>query len=348
MRRLSLVEEPNSKRGWWKFLMTGVCGSRVVGDRASKKSPELSRVLAEIIEPEIGGDPEGRARYVRSSLRSLAQRIKTSANTVGRLLRGMKFSLRANRKRLSGAPHPDRDQQYQQIQNTKADFHASGDPVLSIDAKNRQLIGDFKNNGKTWRAAPEDVNMYDFPSDSQGKATPFGVFDRVANHCLVMVCLSSATAAFAVNSIRVWWQKYGHQRYANAKRLLIECDGGGCNGHRPRLWKWQLQELADELGISITVRHYSRGASKWNPIEHRVFGRISQNWAGYPLRTLTRILGFIRGTTTTQGLKVDAEYDPQTYETGLKISDAQMKTIHITRETNCPDWNYTIHPRIRN
>ena len=271
-----------------------------------------------------------------------------SANTVRRLLKDMKYSLRANRKRLSGKPHPDRDTQYQQIQQTRAEFHASGDPVISVDAKNRELIGDFKNDGATWRAAPEDVNMYDFPSDSQGKATPYGVFDAVANHCLVMVCLSAATAQFAVNSIRRWWKLYGRERYAGCRRLLIECDGGGCNGYRPRLWKWLLQELADDLGISITVRHYPRGASKWNLIEHRVFGRISQNWAGYPLRTLNRILGFIRGTTTKSGLKVDAEYDSQTYEKGIRISDAQMKTLNITREDQCPDWSYTIHPRNRN
>jgi hypothetical protein len=271
-----------------------------------------------------------------------------SANTVRRLLKDMKYSLRANRKRLSGKPHPDRDTQYQQIQQTRAEFHASGDPVISVDAKNRELIGDFKNDGATWRAAPEDVNMYDFPSDSQGKATPYGVFDAVANHCLVMVCLSAATAQFAVNSIRRWWKLYGRERYAGCRRLLIECDGGGCNGYRPRLWKWLLQELADELGISITVRHYPRGASKWNLIEHRVFGRISQNWAGYPLRTLNRILGFIRGTTTKSGLTIDAEYDSQTYEKGIRISDAQMKTLNITREDQCPDWSYTIHPINRN
>lgn len=259
----------------------------------------------------------------------------------------MKISLRANKKRLAGKSHPDRDKQFQQILKTRAEFHESGDPVISVDAKNRELIGDFKNNGKTWRAAPEDVNMYDFPSDSQGKATPFGVFDALTNHCLILVCLSAATADFAVASIRRWWELYGREHYKGARRLRIECDGGGCNGWRVRLWKWQLQSLADTLGISITVRHYPRGASKWNLIEHRVFGRISQNWAGYPLRTLERILGFIRGTTTKNGLTVEAEYDPSTYAKGQKITDAQMKTINITREEDCPNWSYTIHPRLR-
>ena len=304
--------------------------------------------MKEAVELETGGDPEGRVRYVRSSLRVIAKRVGgLSANTARRLLRAMKYSLRANKKRLSGKPHPDRDTQYQKIQETRAEFEAADDPTISVDAKNRELIGDFKNNGKTWCAAAEDVNMYDFPSDSLGKATPFGVFDTVANFCLVMVGLSAATPEFAVNSIRRWWEDYGSKRYAGCRRLMIECDGGGCNGYRPRMWKWLLQEFADSTGMSITVCHYPRGASKWNPIEHRVFGQISRNWSGYPLRTLTHILGFIRGTATESGLHIDAEYDQNTYEKGRTVSDAQMKTLNIKPDEICPKWNYTIHPRNR-
>lgn len=257
----------------------------------------------------------------------------------------MKYSLRTNVKRLTGKPHTHRDRQYRFIQRVKAMFRRHGDPVISVDAKKNELIGNFKNDGKTWCLEPEEVNMYDFPSDSQGRATPYGIYDQAANHALVMVGVGVITAAFAVASIRRWWEKYGCQRYADSKHIMIECDGGGCNGHRPRLWKAELQQFADDTGLSITVCHYPSGASKWNPIEHRVFSQISRNWAGYPLRTLRRILGFIRGTKTDRGLTIDAEVDPVTYEKGIKISDAQMRSLNVTRRRFCSDLNYTIRPR---
>jgi len=256
----------------------------------------------------------------------------------------MKYSLRTNVKRLIGKQHPHRDRQYRFIQRVKRLFRRHGAPVISVDAKKGELIGNFKNAGKAWCVAAEEVNTYDFPSDSDGKATPYGIYDQAANHAFVMLGVSAVTAAFAVASIRRWWQTFGRPRYADAKHLLIECDGGGCNGHRPRLWKFELQKLADDTGLAITVCHYPSGASKWNPIEHRLFSQISKNWAGYPLRSLRRILGFIRGTTTETGLTVDAEVDRRTYEKGLKISDRQMRSLNLKRRRFCPNLNYTIRP----
>ena len=268
-----------------------------------------------------------------------------SAKTVGRLLRGMKYSLRTNVKRLTGKPHPHRDRQYRFLQRVKGMFRRHGDPVISVDAKKNELIGNFKNDGACWRRAPEAVNVYDFPSDSEGRATPYGMYDQAANHALVMVGVGVITAAFAVASIRRWWEQYGSDRYPDSKHIMIECDGGGCNGHRPRLWKSELQKFADDTGLSITVCHYPSGASKWNPIEHQVFSQISRNWAGSPLRSLSRILGFIRGTTTDTGLTIEAEADPVTYQKGIKISDAEMRSLNITRRRFCPNLNYTIRPR---
>jgi hypothetical protein len=257
----------------------------------------------------------------------------------------MDYSLRTNVKRLVGKPHPHRDRQYRFIQRVKALFRRHGDPVISVDAKKTELVGNFKNAGACWGVVPEEVNMYDFPSDAEGKVTPYGIYDQVVNHAYVVIGISASTAAFAVACIRRWWETYGRQRYPDSHHIMIECDGGGCNGHRPRLWKRELQQLADDTGISITVCHYPSGASKWNPIEHRVFSQISSNWAGYPLRSLQRIVGFIRGTRTESGLSVDAEVDPRTYEKGIKISDQEMHTLNLTRRRFCSDLNYTIRPR---
>lgn len=257
----------------------------------------------------------------------------------------MKYSLRTNVKRLVGKAHPHRDRQYRFIQRVKALFRRHGDPIISVDAKKNELIGNFKNDGQTWRQESESVNLYDFPSDSEGRATPYGIYDQAAHHALVVVGVGAITAMFAVASIRRWWEQYGRGRYPGSKHLLVECDGGGCNGHRPRLWKSELQKWADETGLSITVCHYPSGASKWNPIEHRVFSQISRNWAGYPLRTLSRLVGFIRGTTTATGLTVDAEVDPATYQKGIRINDQEMRSLNITRRRFCSNLNYTIRPR---
>lgn len=279
-------------------------------------------------------------------MRTISSKLKVcSPKTVGRLLRRLNYSLRTNVKRLTGKPHPHRDRQYRFIQRVKAMFRRHGDPVISVDAKKNELIGNFKNAGVSWCLQPEEVNMYDFPSDSEGRATPYGIYDQEANHALVMVGVGVITAAFAVASIRRWWETFGSVRYASSRHIMIECDGGGCNGHRPRLWKSELQKFADDTGLSLTVCHYPSGASKWNPIEHRLFSQISRNWSGLPLRSLDRMLGFIRGTTTTTGLKVDAGVDPNTYQKGIKIGDKEMRSFNITRRTLCPNLNYTIRPR---
>ena len=249
----------------------------------------------------------------------------------------MKYSLRTNVKRLAGTPHPHRDQQYRCMQRVKALFRRHGAPVISVDAKKTELVGNFTNAGACWGVVPEEGNMDDFPSAATGKATPYGMDDQVANHADVVVGTSAVTAACAVACIRRWWATYGRERSPDSHHLMIACDGGGCHGHRPRLWTYELQQLADDTGLSITVCHSPRGASQWNPIEPRVFSQISSNWAGYPLRSLRRILGCIRGTSTATGLTVDADVDPRTYEKGRKIRDQEMRTLNLTRRRLCPN-----------
>lgn len=275
-----------------------------------------------------------------------AARRRASPNTIARLLKKLKISLRSNVKRLIGKSHPDRDKQYRYIQAVRRLFHRRGAPTLSIDAKKSELIGNFKNPGQVYCHKPESVNTYDFRSEADYRATAYGMYDAAANHALVVVGISVITGMFAVASIHRWWKQIGSQRYPEAKTLMLEADGGGCNGHRLRLWKWELQKLADETGLSIMVCHYPPGASKWNPIEHRVFGRITNNWAGEVLRSLDKMLALIRGSRTETGLVIEAELDSQTYEKGIKITDKQMKNLNLHRRKICPQWNYTIKPRI--
>jgi len=298
-----------------------------------------------LIEPETGGDPEGRAKDTRSSLRSLAKRLgRGCATTVGRLLKPLGDSLKTNVKRLIGKAHPQRDRQYRFIQRLKGRFLRSGQPVISVDAKKNELVGNFKNAGARYCQTPDVVNTDDFPSDAECRATPYGVYDQRANHALVSVGTAAATAQLAVASIRRWWECRGRERYPKADHLLIEADAGGCNGHRPRLWKRELQQLANDTGLAITVCHYPSGASKWNPIEHRLFSQISRNWSGHPLRSLPIMLRLIRGTTTTTGLTVEAVLDTTDYKKGIKIPDQEMAALNIRRRRLCPDLNDTIRP----
>lgn len=264
---------------------------------------------------------------------------------MGRLLKPLGYSLKTNVKRLIGKPHPQRDAQYRFMQRLKRQFSRHGQPIISVDAKKAESLGNFKNKGQRYCQQADVVNTYDFPSEASGRATPYGVYDARANHALVTVGLSAATPQFAVAAIRRWWVTCGAPRYPTAHHLLVEADAGGCNGHRPRMWKKELQQLADETGLAVTVCHYPTGASKWNPIEHRVFSQISRNWAGQPLRSLALMLGFIRGTTTTTGLTVDAEVDPTRYEKGLKVSDSAFNALNIRRRHLCPNLNYTIRPQ---
>ena len=304
----------------------------------STTSPSLE------IAGAIDGD-EGHGASAKPEPERETSRPRASPNTIARLLKKLKISLKSNFKRLTGKPHPDRDKQFRYIQRVRALFHRRGEPTASIDAKKSELIGDFKNPGQTYCSEPEPVNVYDFRSLADYRATAYGIYDTAANHALVVVGISVITGMFAVASIRRWWLEIGQPRYPKAKTLMLEADGGGCNGHRLRLWKWELQKLADETGLEILVCHYPTGASKWNPIEHRVFGQITKNWAGEVLRTLDKMLALIRGAGTETGLVIEAELDESTYEKGIKITDKQMKTLNIHPRKICPKWNYIIKPQ---
>jgi hypothetical protein len=265
--------------------------------------------------------------------------------TIGRLLRDQKYGLRSHRKVLhTGKPHAERDQQFQYIQKQRQDFRKSGDPRISVDTKKKELIGQFKNAGQTWRQEAEKVNDHDFPSDAKGRAAPYGIYDPERNEGHVCVTTSCDTADLAVDAIRDWWKHY-QVNYPKAKRLMIEADSGGSNGARSRRYKQCLQEFAEESGLEITVCHYPPGSSKWNPIEHRLFSQISATWSGFVLSTLVILLSFIRRTTTATGLKVTAIAFDRIYQAGLKVSKAEFKAIELTRHEICPQWNYSIRPR---
>lgn len=257
-----------------------------------------------------------------------------------------RISLFGNRKSFSGPPHPDRDIQFRQIADARAEFLAAGLPVISVDTKKKELIGNFANRGQTWAAEPIKVNAHDFPSDAKCRAAPYGVYDLTRNTGFVFVGTSSDTPEFAVAALREWWLR-NREHYPEAKRILILADSGGSNSCRSRMFKKMLQEtLADEFGLAVKVCHYPRGASKWNPVEHRLFSPISGNWAGVPLVSLKLLLGFIRKTTTAAGLRVNALLCRKKYRKGKKVSDREMSELLISRPEICPQWNYTIHPRI--
>lgn len=300
------------------------------------------------MEDETGGNPMNEQKWVRSSLRHLAEKLnhEVSHTTLGRLLRDMDYALKVNVKRLTGPPHPDREAQFQHIQAQKEAFLKAGLPVISVDSKKKELIGNFKNPGRQWRQEAESVNEHDFRQDALGKAVPYGIYNLNHNLGYVYVGQSADTPQFAVEVIAAWWQTMGCHLFPTATKLLILADAGGSNGYRPRLWKQQLQELlADHLGIEVTVSHYPTGASKWNPVEHRLFGPISINWAGIPLRSFQAMLSLIRGTVNEAGLQVAAFLVDKVYEKGRKVSDEVMDSLNIERHATCPQWNYTIHPR---
>ena len=316
-----------------------------------EKTLTIVTTLEAVVEDGIGGDPMGTKIWVSHSLRHLTQELQALEHdvgrmTVGRLLRDLDYSLQANCKRFTGDPHPDRDRQFRYITRVKHLFWEAGYPVISVDAKKRELIGNFKNPGRVWCQEPEIVNAYDFRTDAVGVAIPYGIYDPLHNFGAVYVGTSAETGEFAVEAIGMWYEDRDRPTFPREDKLLILCDGGGGNGYRPRLWKRQLQvHLADRLGIEIMVCHYPTGASKWNPIEHKLFNHISLNWAGEPLRTYETMLGYIRGTTTTTGLRVKAELIYRSFQTRIKISDAEMATLNLTRRPICPNWNYIISPR---
>ena len=291
-------------------------------------------------------------KWQRSSLRHLANELTRkghpiSHTTVGRLLKKMNYSMKANVKRLAGATHPDRNEQFEYLGTQKAVYKAAGLPIISVDTKKKELIGNFKNAGQTWCLKAEAVNDHDFDQDALGKAVPYGIYDLTHNLGYVYVGKSADTPQFAVDIIALWWQTEGCFLYPGQTQLLILADAGGSNGCRPHLWKQQIQEqLADRLGLQVTVCHYPTGTSKWNPVEHRLFAPISVNWAGKPLRTFELMLSYIRGTVTETGLQVKACLVEQVYEKGIKVADEIFQTINIQPHMTCPRWNYTIRPHV--
>src|SRR5712691_2951307 len=316
------------------------------------KDPGLSEDLERLVEAVTRGDPESPLRWTSKSVRKLAKELQrlghqASHELVSELLHGLGYSLQANRKTHEGGTHPDRDAQFEHLNAQAEEFLAAGEPVVSVDAKKKELVGDFKNPGREWhpQGEPEEVRVYDFPIKGLGRATPYGVYEPFRNAGWVNVGIDHNTAAFAVESIRRWWSEVGREQYLEAKRLLISADGGGSNGSRVRLWKWEVQQLADETGLSITVCHLPPGTSKWHKIEHRLFAWISQNWRGKPLVSYAVILQLIAATTTEAGLTVQCQLDMNHYPAGRKISAEEMATLSIRPDSFHGEWNYTILPR---
>lgn len=318
--------------------------------KVTQKDVRLRADLEAMLEPK--GDPQSLLRWTSKSVSKLREALTSQGHTIGetairRMLKAMGFSLKANKKRIEGTSHADRDGQFQHVDRTGKAFEAKGKPVISVDCKKKELIGNFKNNGKQWQAKGQEttVNVYDYLSLADGKAVPYGIYDLVHNSGFVNVGIDHETAEFAVESIRRWWQSMGSKLYPTSKELLMVADGGGSNGGRNRLWKQQLQQLANETGLAISVCHLPPATSKWNKIEHRLFSYISINWRGKPLLSLETIIELISHTTTEEGLTVTAVKDATLYPTGIKVSDEEMAQLNITREPFHGEWNYTIRPQ---
>jgi Rhodopirellula transposase DDE domain len=320
-------------------------GRRAIAD----KNPKMREALRELVEPATLGDPMRPLIWVSKSLKKLGGALKSmgfpvSADTVSAELSKLGFSRQGNRKAEEGSKHADRDAQFEYINSTVVGAQSRGEPVVSVDTKKKELVGNFKNGGTDYRpkGEPLRVNVHDFEDKALGKVAPYGVYDVTANEGWVSVGITSDTAEFAVASIRCWLERMGGKRYPDAKALTITADCGGSNGARVRLWKVALQKLADETGLTIHVRHYPPGTSKWNKIEHRLFCHITQNWRGRPLTDRMTVVELIAATTTNAGLKVECAIDPRTYEKGVKVSDAEFEAIHLVGDAFHPEWNYTI------
>jgi hypothetical protein len=320
--------------------------------RTEAKHPAITAALEEMLSDEVAGSPEGGQRWMRSSCKKLAGRLKEqgfsiSPATIWRVLKRMGFSMKTHVRRRRGI-NPDpatRDEQFRYITSQRAAFCQAGMPVISVDTKKKELIGNFRNPGKTWCRRPREVNEHDYASQAECLAVPFGVYDVAKNTGYVVVGLSHNTSEFAVSSISKWWEDEGRLVYPRTSQLLILADGGGGNGSRSKAWRWNLQErICNRYGLTVTVCHYPPGCSKWNPVEHRLFSQITINWAGKPLRSLAIMLGYIRGTTTTTGLTVKAILDEGIYPKGQKVSWQDVDALNLTPHEVCPEWNYTIRP----
>jgi hypothetical protein len=320
--------------------------------RLGQKDPRLLTDLEGLIEPTTRGDPESPLRWTCKSVRTLAAELQAMGHAVSypvvaEVLSEAGYSLQGNRKTKEGSRHPDRNGQFEHINRRVREHQRGGQPVISVDTKKKELVGDFKNPGKEWRpkGRPERVRVHDFLLPRKGKAIPYGVYDLTRNAGWVSVGMDHDTAAFAVNAITRWWQTMGRRAYPDARSILITADAGGSNGARSRLWKWELQRLADRTGLSIAVCHFPPGTSKWNKIEHRLFSFISQNWRGKPLTSLAVIVNLIAATRTRTGLQVRCELDKRQYPKGRKVTDEEMAQIDLRPDPFHGDWNYTIAPR---
>jgi transposase len=318
----------------------------------AKTDPTLLRDLEALVSPTTRGDPGSGLRWTCKSTRKLAAELRrlghqVSHMTVARLLAQLGYSLQANRKTREGSSHPDRNAQFEHIDRRVRSFQRRGQPVISVDTKKRELVGDFKNNGREWhpKGQPEQVRVHDFRDPDLGVAIPYGVYDVTCNQGWVSVGVDHDTAAFAVETIRRWWRRMGAGMHAGARELLITADGGGSNGSRSRQWKACLQALANETGLTIRVCHFPPGTSKWNRIEHRLFCHITENWRGKPLVSHAVIVELIGHVSTAKGLKVRAALDGNSYETGIKVTDAQFRAIRLAPDGFHGDWNYAIRPQ---
>lgn len=339
----------------------GALASRVAEERVRQpgagrpqrtaEDPGLVLALRRLIEPATRGEPTSPLLWTSKSTRKLAEQLEhqghqVSYRTVARLLQQLGYSLQANRKTREGKQHPDRDAQFEYINKRVRSFQRRGQPVISVDAKKRELLGDFKQAGEEWQpqGQPEEVRVHDFKDEELGVGIPYGVYDLTQNNGWVSVGIDHNTAEFAAATIRRWWRRMGSKTYPEAAELLITADGGGSNGVRARLWKVCVQELADDLGLKITICHFPPGTSKWNKIEHRMFCHITENWRARPLVSQAVIVNLIANTTTAAGLTINAELDTNGYDLGIKVSDEELGEINITRHKFHGEWNYTIAP----
>ena len=351
------LSRPTVRKGRRELEAGGAEGGRVRRPGAGRpgieqSQPGIRRALEQLVDPVTRGDPSSPLRWTCKSRAKLAAALSqagwtVSSTTVGRLLHELGYRLQAVRKSREGASHPDRNAQFEHINGQAEDFLRRGQPVVSVDTKKKELVGDFKNGGREWQPTgqPEQSLVHDFPQDALGKAIPYGIYDMGGNEAWVSVGCDHDTPAFAVASLRRWWDEMGKRRYPEARELFITADAGGSNGYRSRVWKHELQQFADATGVRIHVSHFPPGASKWNRIEHRLFCHITQNWRGKPLRTFETIVDLIGNTRTAAGLRVRAEPDTGAYPTGERATDAEMAALSLHRNEFHGDWNYELRPR---